>query len=61
MENQENQLRQGPRLLFVTKYKEGKRFTTNLAFDGETQTFTWTSEVATNVRRSMVTISLVIE
>lgn len=36
---------EGPRRLYVTKYKEGKRFQTNLSFDGETQTFAWISEV----------------
>ena len=36
---------EGPRRLFVSKYKEGKRFSTNLSFAGETQTFTWISEV----------------
>lgn len=36
----------GPRRMFVTKFKEGRRFQTNLAFDGQTQTFFWISEVA---------------
>lgn len=36
----------GPRHLYVTKFKEGRRFKTNLAFDGATQTFSWISEVA---------------
>ena len=36
---------EGPRRLFVTKFKEGKRFQTNLSFAGETQTFAWMSEV----------------
>ena len=36
----------GPRRMFVTKSKEGRRFQTNLAFDGQTQTFFWISEVA---------------
>lgn len=36
----------GPRRLYVTKFKEGKRFQTNLSFTGETQTFAWMSEVA---------------
>lgn len=35
----------GPRRLYVTKFKEGKRFQTNLSFAGETQTFSWISEV----------------
>ena len=35
----------GPRRFYVTKYKDGKRFQTNLAFDGDTQTFAWMSEV----------------
>lgn len=35
----------GPRRFYVTKYKDGKRFQTNLAFDGDTQTFSWISEV----------------
>lgn len=35
----------GPRRLYVTKFKEGKRFQTNLSFAGETQTFSWMSEV----------------
>lgn len=35
----------GPRRLYVTKFKEGKRFQTNLSFAGETQTFAWMSEV----------------
>lgn len=35
----------GPRRLYVTKFKEGKKFTTNLSFDGETQTFAWMREV----------------
>ena len=36
----------GPRRMFVTKFREGRRFQTNLAFDGQTQTFSWISEVA---------------
>ena len=36
---------EGPRRVYVTKYKGGKLFQTNLAFDGETQTFAWMSEV----------------
>lgn len=36
----------GPRSLYVTKFKRGSLFKTNLAFDGEHQTFSWISEVA---------------
>lgn len=36
---------EGPRKLFVTKYKQGKCFQTNLSFDGETQTFAWIDEL----------------
>lgn len=36
---------EGPRRMYVTKYKGGKLFQTNLSFDGETQTFAWMSEV----------------
>lgn len=39
----------GPRMLYVTKNKEGELFQINLAFDGPTQTFRYISELKASV------------